>query len=217
MWGPKAAFPTRMNSGVEKMYKNNIAIAIGTLTMAVEFSMVSANAEPAPPPGQDPHMPNSAMGYCPGGGFGGITGWGYCDGIRYPDGSYWHQVRVPAPFVGTTLTLSCVIDDGSPVPPLAAPGSCGGAHECELKNIARTDATIGKYRDGGFLGAPERGWHLLIFAIRGVVVTVGFLLPWWQWRWAGRCAASLSQGSTNMLDRRAIRVGLPEHWNCALC
>lgn len=75
MWGPKAAFPTRMNSGVEKMYKNSIAIAIGTLTMAVEFSMVSANAEPAPPPGQDPHMPNSAMGYCPGGGFGGITGW----------------------------------------------------------------------------------------------------------------------------------------------
>lgn len=115
-----------MNSGVEKMYKNSIAIAIGTLTMAVEFSMVSANAEPAPPPGQDPHMPNSAMGYCPGGGFGGITGWGYCDGIRYPDGSYWHQVRVPAPFVGTTLTLSCVIDDGSPVPPLAAPSSCGG-------------------------------------------------------------------------------------------
>lgn len=115
-----------MNLGVEKMYKNSIAIAIGTLTMAVEFSMVSANAEPAPPPGQDPHMPNSAMGYCPGGGFGGITGWGYCDGIRYPDGSYWHQVRVPAPFVGTTLTLSCVIDDGSPVPPLAAPGSCGG-------------------------------------------------------------------------------------------
>lgn len=42
------------------MYKNSIAIAIGTLTMAVEFSMVSANAEPAPPPGQDPHMPNSA-------------------------------------------------------------------------------------------------------------------------------------------------------------
>lgn len=31
------------------MYKNSIAIAIGTLTMAVEFSMVSANAEPAPP------------------------------------------------------------------------------------------------------------------------------------------------------------------------
>lgn len=28
------------------MYKNSIAIAIGTLTMAVEFSMVSANANP---------------------------------------------------------------------------------------------------------------------------------------------------------------------------
>lgn len=35
-------------------------------------------------------MLNSVMGYCFGGGFGGIIGWGYCDGIRYLDGSYWY-------------------------------------------------------------------------------------------------------------------------------
>ena len=107
----------------------------------IRYAMIAANAAVAllltaaglaaadpdqeqPPPGQEPHMPNSMMGYCPGGGFGGI-GTGWCDGVKYPDGSYWHQVRLPAPFVGSTLNLECVIDDGSPVPPQAPPTGCG--------------------------------------------------------------------------------------------
>lgn len=86
-------------------------------------AIATADPEP-PPPGQDTHMPNSMMGYCPGGGFGGI-GTGWCDGVKYPDGSYWHQVRIPAPFVGSTLNLDCVVDDGSPIPPSAPPNGCG--------------------------------------------------------------------------------------------
>jgi Ca-activated chloride channel homolog len=31
---------------------------------------------------------------------------------------------------------------------------------------------------GGFLGALERGWQSLLSAIHGVVVAVGFLIPW---------------------------------------
>jgi hypothetical protein len=93
-------------------------LLIGTTALA------AADPAPPPPPGQDAHMPNSMMGYCPGGGFGGV-GTGYCDGTKYPDGSYWHQVRIPAPFVGNTLNLDCVIDDGSPIPPPAPPPGSG--------------------------------------------------------------------------------------------
>jgi Mg-chelatase subunit ChlD len=31
---------------------------------------------------------------------------------------------------------------------------------------------------GGFLGALERGWHSLLSAVHGVVIAVGFLIPW---------------------------------------
>jgi hypothetical protein len=40
--------------------------------------------------GPDPHMPDPFNGYCPGGG-GGNAFEGYCDGLHYPDGSYWAQ------------------------------------------------------------------------------------------------------------------------------
>ncbi len=75
----------------------------------------------------DPHIPNPLIGWCPGGGSGGISGYGFCDGVRYPDGSYWHVVRGNVPFAGPQMRMDCVIDNGSPVPPLAPPGGCGGA------------------------------------------------------------------------------------------
>ncbi|MGB9304472.1 MAG: DUF4349 domain-containing protein [Mycobacterium sp.] len=31
---------------------------------------------------------------------------------------------------------------------------------------------------GGFLGALERGWRSLLSAVHGVVMAVGFLIPW---------------------------------------
>ncbi|MGH3968041.1 MAG: hypothetical protein ACRDTV_08000 [Mycobacterium sp.] len=57
---------------------------------------------------------------------------GYCDGTKYPDGSYWHHIQYGMPWVtdtggpGSPLT-SCVIDNGGPVPAPAPPGGCGGA------------------------------------------------------------------------------------------
>ncbi len=86
--------------------------------------------------GPDPHMPDPLNGYCPGGGAGNVFE-GYCDGLHYPDGSYWHKLNYGAtsfPFLmpGQTqpmqLGLSCVVDpDGGPVPQPAPPGGCGGA------------------------------------------------------------------------------------------
>ncbi len=86
--------------------------------------------------GPDPHMPDPLNGYCPGGGAGNVFE-GYCDGIKYPDGSYWHRLNygatsfpwlMPGDTKPTQLGLSCVIDpDGGPIPQPAPPGGCGGA------------------------------------------------------------------------------------------
>jgi hypothetical protein len=47
----------------------------------------------------DPHIPNPMIGWYPGGA-GGIFGYGFCDGVPYPDGSYWHIIRGNVPFAG---------------------------------------------------------------------------------------------------------------------
>lgn len=105
-----------------------VAIAI---VVAVVFAPL-AHADPAP----DPHMPNPLTGYCPGGGMGNLFE-GYCDGVKYPDGSYWHRIQygdATLPWFNQTggqptqLGLSCVVDpDNSPIPQPAPPGGCGGA------------------------------------------------------------------------------------------
>ena len=103
-----------------------IATAIALLSFAA-----LAHASP------DPHMPDPFNGNCPGGG-GGNAFEGYCDGLHYPDGSYWHKINygaatafpffVPGQTQPTQLGLSCVIDpDGGPIPQPAPPGGCGGA------------------------------------------------------------------------------------------
>jgi hypothetical protein len=84
----------------------------------------------------DPHMPDPLNGYCPGGGAGNVFE-GYCDGVKYPDGSYWHKLSygatsfpwlMPGQTKPTQLGLSCVVDpDGGPIPQPAPPGGCGGA------------------------------------------------------------------------------------------
>jgi hypothetical protein len=73
----------------------------------------------------DPKIPDPIMFWCMGGGSGNLLLGqpGYCDGERYPDGSYWHVVNAPV----VRMRMDCVIDNGSPLPPLAPPGGCGGA------------------------------------------------------------------------------------------
>ena len=74
----------------------------------------------------DPHMPDLLAGYCPGGKLGIPYTSGYCDGVPYPDGSYWHMVRVTVPFSGTDIFVNCVVN-ARPVPAAAPPGGCDGA------------------------------------------------------------------------------------------
>ena len=73
----------------------------------------------------DPKIPDPIMFWCMGGGAGYLLLGqpGYCDGERYPDGSYWHVINAPV----VRMRMDCVIDNGSPLPPLAPPGGCGGA------------------------------------------------------------------------------------------
>jgi hypothetical protein len=80
----------------------------------------------------DPHIPNMAAGYCPGGGMGANYWLAYCDGLPYPDGSYWHGLQYGTPVIGRPYGLlspglQCVINTGGPVPEPAPPGGCGGA------------------------------------------------------------------------------------------
>jgi hypothetical protein len=73
-------------------------------------------------------IPHPIMFWCMGGGAGNLLLGQpeYCDGERYPDGSYWHVINAPV----VRMRMDGVIDlncNGSPVPPLAPPGGCGGA------------------------------------------------------------------------------------------
>lgn len=78
----------------------------------------------AAPANADPHYPDADDNICPGGGFDGM-GAGYCDGIKYPDGTLWRQDYWTVPIVGRMSNLQCVAND-TPTPPLAPPGGCGG-------------------------------------------------------------------------------------------
>jgi hypothetical protein len=80
----------------------------------------------------DPHIPDMAQDYCPGGTDGGPPGqFGFCDGIPYGDGSYWHTLQWPIPINGRpsgmlSPTMKCVVGRGPETHP-APPGGCDGA------------------------------------------------------------------------------------------
>jgi len=98
-----------------------------SLVAAAMVLAASAYADPAP----DPHMPNMQAGYCPGGGMGSQISLAYCDGVPYPDGTFWHAIQYGAPMIGHPFGLlspglQCVVG-GGPVPQPAPPGGCGGA------------------------------------------------------------------------------------------
>jgi len=74
------------------------AAALAASTMPGSGAM--AHADP------DPHMPNMQAGYCPGGGIGSQISLAYCDGVPYPDGSYWHAIQYGAPMIGHPYGMS---------------------------------------------------------------------------------------------------------------
>jgi hypothetical protein len=106
-----------------------VLLAIAVALAAAALSIGAAHADP------DPHIPNPQTGYCPGGGYGGYLG--YCDGIKYPDGSYWHYIQYAVPGDSPFLEsdepegllmpeMRCVVENGL-IPDPAPPGGCGGA------------------------------------------------------------------------------------------
>ena len=105
-----------------------IARVMSAILFTAVFAAGVGHADPQP----DPHMPNPQAGYCPGGGMGSMIYAGFCGGERYPDGTYWHYIQHGIPMIGHPAGLlspgmQCVLDNGSPVPPPAPPGGCGGA------------------------------------------------------------------------------------------
>ena len=101
-----------------------LALLAGVAAAAAMLAVAqtgAAHADP-PPPWADDHYPDINHGSCAG-GHGGAFGFGWCDGIHYPDGSYWHQVTGAGM---DALKPHCVIDTGDLQPPPAPAGGCGG-------------------------------------------------------------------------------------------
>ncbi len=103
--------------------------------MTVALIATAMLAAPAGHADPDPHKPDVGANYCPGGGTVGTQSPEiYCDGVPYPDGSYWHAIQHGAS--GTTyVVVQCVKPAPPPGPfsglvpqlpgPLPAPpGSC---------------------------------------------------------------------------------------------
>lgn len=106
---------------------------MGRLLIGGSAALAAAGlALAAPAQAQDPHMPDPQANYCPGGGAGSMIYAGYCDGVPYPDGTFWHYIQYGIPLVGHPAGLlspgmQCVINNGGPIPAPAPPGGCGGA------------------------------------------------------------------------------------------
>lgn len=97
---------------------------VATLT-AIAIAGVWSSAVPAQAQ-YDPRIPIDALNWCPGGGtFTGMGG--FCQGTPYADGTMWISTYgCGIPFVGCVDTpMTCVINTGQPMPPLAPPKGCG--------------------------------------------------------------------------------------------
>ena len=74
----------------------------------------------------DPFVPHPP-GWCPGNDdpntVGVLRTAGYCEGQTFPDGTRWNALRIGRLW----LPRRCIVFNGSPSPPLAPPGGCGGA------------------------------------------------------------------------------------------
>jgi hypothetical protein len=101
------------------------ALSVTVLTVTgVGYTAARAGADPTF--AVDSHTPNPALGWCPGGGDGGL-GAGFCDGKPYADNTKWHFVRGFIQFKGWTTSMQCVVNTGELIQPPAGPGGCGGA------------------------------------------------------------------------------------------
>lgn len=107
------------------MFRAVIGAALGIPLASLALSVPAFADDP------DPHVPNPQAMYCPGGGAGSMIYAGWCDGVPFPDGSYWHYIQYGMPMIGHPAGLlspgmQCVVPNGA-VPAPAPPGGCGGA------------------------------------------------------------------------------------------
>ena len=65
------------------MRKLLVALGASVITVLAFSNPAPADASPL-----DPHIPNPDLGHCPGG-----SGPFFCDGVPYPDGSFWHMTH----------------------------------------------------------------------------------------------------------------------------
>jgi hypothetical protein len=104
--------------------RQRIAAVMFMLCALLIASAALCSGEAAAQP--DPHWPDPGSGWCRGNPPGSVmTGWGgFCEGTSWPDGSRWNTWYFGR---GVQQPMRCIIPDGSPNPPLAGPGGCGGA------------------------------------------------------------------------------------------
>ncbi|WP_133164977.1 hypothetical protein [Mycolicibacter virginiensis] len=96
---------------------------LATTTFMAATALVFAGVAQADPA----QKPNLTTGDCPG-GKGGMLAVAWCNGEKFPDGSYWHNVAMTGgTFATPRFEMNCVIDDAFPSGTLAPPGGCGGA------------------------------------------------------------------------------------------
>ena len=101
---------------------NRVTVPLGIVVAAAALILAPASGA-SPSPG-DPLVPNPPM-WCPGNdpsvfvasGYGG-----FCEGRNFPDGTRWNTYRAG----WFWQPLRCIIVDGTPFPPIAPPGGCGG-------------------------------------------------------------------------------------------
>lgn len=85
----------------------------------------------------DPYIPDPHHDYCQGSGPSSLT-LGYCDGLPYQDGSYWHYVlpwvTITEPRPGMVGPgIQCVAKRTGLLLQLAPPGGCGNTPTPTIK------------------------------------------------------------------------------------
>jgi hypothetical protein len=121
-----------MRSVVSGVRRGVAKVAAVVVFVAVPAMALAGPANADPP---DPHQPDLANNYCPGGYWtygvpvsvdGGFGQRRMCDGEKYPDGSYWHEWTWEHGVFGTEWHHDCVSGSSAfPAPP--PPGGCDGA------------------------------------------------------------------------------------------
>lgn len=84
-----------------------VMIGMKSIRIALTAGIAAAVAiGGGPTAAADPHIPNPSTGECAGGSMGSPIWMGFCDGERYPDGSYWHTRQWGIPLYGNPNGLA---------------------------------------------------------------------------------------------------------------